>query len=503
LSYSIEFINWNESNGGAALHTITNDFELSFDPEKITGIDYYKQDPRLAEISFVNDNSEFITLNIINNVNIYVAGYDSSFWEYAIRLKKDDVLIFTGWVKISSINYDEKRNIISLRMSDILSVLVLTGEHPRGFAEAEYGFENLLYNIIWKCFASVRDEGLLEKYGLNIINDYEFNTSIPSNLEIVMTDEDFGITGWDDWTADDSENFWALQLSSTFPEDFYTDADYTIRNISLDNEGVVRLVMMRYRKIKFETTAYGSTWWTFQQNIAILKCSFDSNFIPQYFSTEKYIGEPITNTVEGIIQDLYDAESYYNNQYIDKGYPIVDNLSYQIDEDNRLYFHTPWDDPITIYIDGFFKFINVSLITGSYSATSLIKMLLMINNLVLRPDSIGNIYIMNKEVYSSNIEISDTDVLEFERNSVLRSSVDYKSLLSPMVETNIEMISLALREYYKDVIPQHEYNLEIEDNYDLFLFNKIVVRGKEMKIVEIKKDLHDFYYIIKAWSIDE
>lgn len=502
MSYSIEFINWNESDGGSALHTITNDFELNSDPQKITGIDYHKQDSRLAEISFVNDNSEFVNLNIINNINNYVAGYDSSFWEYAVRLKKDGILDFTGWVKMSSIHYNKKTNIINLRISDILSILVLTGMHTVSTAESEYDFETLLEHTIWKCFASFRDEGLLEEYGLNIINNYEFNTSIPSNLEVVMSDDDFGITGWDDWIADDSENFWALQLNSTYPLNAYTDADYTVRNISLDNEGIVKLTMMRYRKIKFETTAYGSTWWTFQEAISILTCRFDSNFIPYSFITQKYIREAITNVIEGIIQDLYDEESYYSD-YVGKGYPVSDNLSYQIDEDNRLYFYRPTFEPVRIYLDGYLRFTKVSLISGEYPAVDLIRMLLMINNLILKPDNKGNIYIMNKEVYSSNIEISDTDVLEYKRDSVLRSSVNYKSLLSPMVETNIQMISLALREYYKNIMPQYEYNLVILTNYNLDLINKIVVYGKSMQIVEIEKDLHDFYYTIKAWSIDE
>lgn len=515
MSWSLEFINWDESNGGTAIHTISTDiYKIKLDPEKITGQDYYKQESRICKVTLLNDNSDFIKGNMIDDMKVldYEYGHDSSFWEYAVRLKKDGDLVFTGWVKISSFDYNKKTDIMQFTISDILSVIVANTKHQIGVDSETKQFTSFLENGLSKSighskgygFGNLSERDGFDDYGLTITNNYTFDSGIEGeNLEIVISDDDFDVTNWSTFNDPVLNDFWYNSFFYIDPTIYGVisgeeEEEKTVLNISSNEDGIAQLTLMKYNKRKFTGTQYGSAHYYFQQKLSLLKCYFDDNFIPYSFSNEVHFNDTFSSSEEAIVNAQYSEESYYNNNYVDKDYPLINSLSYDIDDDNRIYFIGT--DPITIYYDGTMIFTEVTITGGYYNYMSLIKMLLMINNLVLKVSKEGNLEIINKDDYNGETVIDDDYVFEFKTNAVLHQEPDYSSILSPLT-SSVESIETSLRDYYKDTIPQYEYYVEIENKYDLSLNDKIVVYDKNMQIVEIEKDLDDFYYTIKAWSV--
>jgi hypothetical protein len=496
MSWTIEFITWSGSNGGESFHTISdNIIDLKIDADKITGIDYHSQESRNAKITILNDNSDFFQNNIINDISNNIFGYSKIFWDHAVRIKLNDEIKFTGWVKITSIKYNKKTDIIELTASDILSVMLANGEYSTQSGGITHQFRDLLRSLIWNSFNPQYSEFGIDEYGLNVINNYDFQTGISYNgLELTMTNEDWGMdyNNWDDYFGAEINTFWGYGI--WYAPHFLHSNPHNILNLRLE-DGIPILTLMRYFKCKYNPYQ-GSHH--IKEKLSLATCKFDSNMIPYDFYADT---TTTTTTSDNPSQQTinYGAELLYNNDYVNAGHPTINALSLDIDGENTIYFGEYEENPITIKFDGLIGFTEIIFNVGEYSFNARIKMLLMINNLALKVDNLGNIVIINKDYSISDYIIADADVLEFTQSRVLRKSPDYSSVLSPLAD-NVNIITTALQSYYDDFIPDFEYSVEIVNNYDLNLNDEITVYGKQMIIVEIDKDLDDFSYKIKAWS---
>jgi len=508
LSYSIEFINWDESNDGTAVHTITDDLELKLDPESITGIDYYKQESRMATISFLNDNSTFIETNLITNMQSYEFNINKNFWEYAIRIKDGTNLMFTGWVKLSSFKYDKKTDTIKIMAMDMLSVILDANDYSYPFqGNPNTGDFAVFLRQFLYYGTSLEHEGVNE-YGISYTNNFDYQTDIQqTGMEIDIDgigDEYYNPDGnWDDYFG----NFWGMPSTWENPDYISRDNPYNIQNFRINDDGIVVMTLMRAYRHYGTGTSWGPSGFNIRESYRWRTYFFDENHQPYGFFENSFT--TVTYFTEEEDADDYWATPAISIIYSDSYTPNVPSnptetvLNLVISDTERYYFHSYAWNPITVKYDGMMNFLSLDIKEGDYNVNGIVKMCLMINNLAIKLDNAGNIEIINKDYTVENIEIDDEDVLEYKQSAILKSDVDYESILAPMVETNAEIITNALSDFYNDNIPQYEYNLEIENNYDLNLLNKIVVSGREMQIVEIKKDLHDFYYTIKAWSIDE
>ena len=507
MSWSIEFISHSGSTGDTIFHTISdNILDIKLDPEKITGIDYHSQESRNAKISILNDGSDFFQNKIINEISICQLGFNRIFWNYAVRLKLNDEIKFTGWVKVASIKYNKKTDIIELTASDILSVMMTSGEYSKNYSEGTYNFSPLLSSLIWNSFDPYFDEFGFDEYGLIVVSNYNFQTGIPQpGMEINITDELSDITNWDQFFADGNPSFWRIGLG--LASDNYGDPSVwnpntykTVKHLRLLEDGTPELILCQYRKRRGSYRPSYNIVYCFREGIRILTCKFDDNFLPYDFQTASHTRDEVTSESGSYIDDLFEASAYWNEYFVNAGYPTTNNHSLDVNDDNTIYFGEYEENPITINYDGIVGFTEITIKEGEYSYNELIKMLLMINNLALKVDNFGNIEIINKDYSLSNITIADTEVLEFTQSRVLRKSPDYSSVLSPLTE-NVETIATALQNYYDDFIPDFEYSVEILNNYNLKLNDEITIYEKQMIIVEIDKDLDDFSYKIKAWSV--
>ena len=500
MSWSIEFIIWNILDN--VRHSISdNIFDIKLDPEKITGIDYHSQESRNAKISILSDDwTHYHLTDSPYSGNVY-----RDFWEYAIKIKRNDEIVFIGWVNLSQIKYNKKSDIITFTACDILGMIGKYFQKVNFNNEYTFPFEAYLENMVKTSLY-----GIAEPFPhINVTSNYNFQTEIPqSGMEINITDELSDITNWDQFFADVNPSFWRIGLG--LASDNYGDPSVwnpntykTVKHLRLLEDGTPELILCQYRKRRGSYRPSYNIVYCFREGIRILTCKFDDNFLPYDFQTASHTRDEVTSESGSYIDDLFEAEAYWNEYFVNAGYPTTNNHSLAVNDDNTIYFGEYEENPITINYDGIVGFTEITIKEGEYSYNELIKMLLMINNLALKVDNFGNIEIINKD-YSlfnpTNITIADTDVLEFTQSRVLRKSPDYSSVLSPLTE-NVETIATALQNYYDDFIPDFEYSVEILNNYNLKLNDEITIYEKQMIIVEIDKDLDDFSYKIKAWSV--
>ena len=475
-------------------HKITDELiSAKLEPQKVTGVDYYQQESRNTKITFMNDFSNFIQTNIINEIK--EINDSSIFFYYLVRILEDGNIIFTGWIKRDSIKYDRKQEKISLTASDVISVIKETGQN-------KYILDEDLTRTPGQWFQTVLYELLNSYPSFNIPYDQNFTPETGfwiDGLNININNTPHFPNDWANYWDAGNNSFWGLPSGWGFQgtEDQSNWNPYNVVNLSICvTSGVPRLTLMRYYKNKY--TNDGDYW--IRERLAMRSCKFTENGVPYSFTS--YIIDNETQDGSEAQQTIdYNSELAYND-YLDDNFPSENSYSVTgFDEfDSQIYFFQHDDDPLIIKFDGYVVFSEITVKAGEHTFLSLLKMLLLMNNLTLKSSVTGSVEVINKTYNFGETTIDDDDVLDFSQSAVLRKTPNYESDLTPLLD-NIETISEALIEYYNVYIPKYEYQIEIVNNYTLTLNQKIIVLEKEMYIVSIEKDKDGFSYKLKGWSI--
>ena len=487
-------------------HKITDEvISIKMDSAKITGIDYHKQESRNAKIEFLNDDSSFVQLNFINQVT--PISENSPFFYYFVRILEDGNIIFTGWVKRTSIKYDKKSDKIKLTASNVISVLVETGKEKITYNEDTIiDIDNLLYLILNQTIGNTGTPSFNIDFNLN----YTKETGITqTGMTIPIQDTDFG-TDWANF-YDNSGNWWdsPIEWDTAYHTNTYGSQHYGLINshnilaLRIDSaDDKPQLIMMKYYKTKYKQRFSFEDDFNYyiKENLLLKKCKFDSLFSPYDFFSHSFGNETFCPT-EAIQTNIYENEQLYQD-YLGMDLPSEKSISVTgFDEhESTIYLESLIEDPITVNYTGYMAFDLITIKQGTYSKIDILKMILTMNNLTIKNNKTGSIEIINKNYSIGNTSIAESDIIDFSQSAVQSSEIDYSSLLTPLSD-NTEVIASALSSYYSEAIPDYEYELEILNNYDLNLNDKITVLNKTMYIVDIGLDRDKFSYKIKAWSV--
>jgi len=189
----------------------------------------------------------------------------------------------------------------------------------------------------------------------------------------------------------------------------------------------------------------------------------------------------------------FPAESYYTIGSVDQ--------FYNFNGINGTYNCSP---TCTIVFTGSAPFISVYLGSASVSYDSLLKAILLINNISLSCGPDGIIIGRNKNQYEeslSTVDIYDSDITKYQLSALGWQLLEPEESLGLFNENNMRQLVRRLNVYYGTIFKGRLLSLEcIKCNIDqLHLAQKINVNDQDYMISELTET--DTLYKLKAWEI--
>ena len=492
MSWTIDLVDYSEARTGTAAYTIS-EFEMNLDPNSITGVDYFKQESRLCNITFFQNSSIDLLLTPFLEGTGNILYTHSFYWKYVCRIKYNNSIQYIGYLRRDGVNIDNNNGKYSFRLSDISGVLFNLAKEFNWLALTTptqiYGVRGLLYaNINYLMGDS---SGVAIHFDSYTVDNYDLTSGLQvDDIELYNKNSDeqllaeVGNIDLFNWFVDD-----VVVITSTVT--IGTVAQHAVIYVEDDT---TKVVLMKYtqalyaggyslfEKIYVKTFNINNDIWIVEQDLSVQ--TTNQTFI----------------SVAGAV-GYANALNLYEPYYSDLGYPVVDVFDLTVGNDN---YHLA-EDANELNYDGITNFYEVVMNTSKdRTVESDIKMLLLMNNLSLYIHNDGIIEIINKTTeIGGSTTISDADIISLSQSGIIKATPDYNSVNSNMIEVNQNVVSNAEKDYYEDLFDSlvKEISIQIENKYDLSLNQVIVVYGSNYKISSIHLDNYRFVYTIKAWGV--
>lgn len=503
MSWSIEFVLYGEAKDGVSQNTITNELILKFDKHAITGVDYYKQEPRYCKIELFS--SDWIN----NNLSTFLNGDGNSlnsdiysgYWNHCARVKYNGTTKYIGYLKRENIQYDKKTDTYNLTFVDLWFVFDYWSsiKDKTGLGQT-ITFQNHLSNLFFSFKHSPWSQGggsdPFEGY---VSYDFNYEGGVPvEGLNIYDHDLDEQLINVDKHVGLTIDN-WEWQPDNPYALPILGGGWVTSHATSwagVNSDGKTTFTMMRYDQIFFP---YGNLDYV-EQEIWIKKITLEYNDI--VLSSTLY-----HNTDTRSFESFDDAEKFvaskylYDKDYIKEGYSLIPQLTIT-NGDDYYYFAMTSNE---IRYTGIMNFYRLKLKQETIKMQDYVNLLMYLNNLTIVSNDVGDMTVINKLPISSasSNNILDDDIIEFKSIGILGKTPNFMSLTSIIDSVNNDEIGKALGTYYANLSNLIKQNVDIEilNNYDLNMLDVITVYGHDYSIYAILLDEDRFSYIIKMWSV--
>ena len=503
MSYSIEFIKYQEVKSGTALHTIT-EFELKIDPKSIAGVDYHKQESRLCRVSaFADSWLDSYLRPFINTISGRIGNYP--FWEIAIRLKYNGAVEYTGYLRNDAVDYNKKTNIYTMTFSDTLSILNHIGDVNNIDTNTEmtaltFQLKPALINILDRI---ISETGIT--LNVAVTDDYNLGLdSAVSNVTLYDKNNDDQLIELLD--EDPIEDFiWVTPLTETFTEAMLSDYTWHVRHNYIYLEeyfGAVKCIWSRYRQKGLGYENYGGNVVAkVQEELLIKEMVIDNDIliVSQNLIFKDDISHAATATMLNYLND--DEDNMFKYEYIDQGYLQGDVYEYTIGNDA----YTVSTNGNFMYYNGILDMTSIRWDYGIFTLNSILKLLLTISNLTLVVEDNGDLTIRNKGSNTGGrvLTIADADVVDFVQSGILRSDLNLGSIVRVASKILQPPLAEVLNQYYNNLYTGllNSTNLTIVNNYNLSVYDVITVYGETYKIISVHLDTDRFIYTIRAWRV--
>lgn len=456
---TIEFVKYTNLEGKAE-EIITNIQELDIDPQAIAEIDYFSQESRRLSVTL--PTTSWLQEKIENIETIQ----GTDFWEYAIRVKENGETTYIGWIKKQDIEHDHKTQEVRISANDHLSLLCNGWDKEITLQSGAYYLRQKL--PIW------------------------VGEVLPISIDVSAQLSHLRYTGDISIPVTNEEYFSGDGGGESYPDE--NTLEYHWRNISIDGS-VIKGVFLDYQRKK---TGQSYAWSYYHEEISRLTFSFSrihgwmDDIIGDYLHQENdfvYGGEPAP---------CYLYEEYYSAD----SYPRYDNLMIH-DEDTYLGYMLS-DSRLSIF--GIFGFGTLELLPDEGSSQRIIAYRDLIRASLLPFDaailSVPSGIVLRSKKFIGDTEpiiIDDAELLEYKKSFVNFSFPDIEGKLS--IFRGAKKIEPIIQELLlKNVKNIMEYEIKTT-KAGLEFGDRIIARGKEMKIISIKTDNDNFITEIKAWGI--
>jgi hypothetical protein len=493
LSWTIDFVDYSEARNGTAQHTIS-EFELNLNPNSITSVDYFKNESRLCNIKFYQDDWTNSHLGSFMGGTGNILYTYSFFWKYVLRIKYNGAIQYIGYLRRDGISLDNNEDTYSFRLCDIIGVLYNVAKDKKHetltVPQQVHGSKGLLsYNLNGLMGDSsgaslVFDSYLIDNYdlvsGLEVDNIELYNKNNDEQLSYIIGNT----TDWD-WFVEDVVTVSGLT-------DTVVVAQHGIIHI---NDDIVEIIMMKYtQEIYYELAT-----WKVKERIYIKTFDVNNDVL---LTNQNLQFEGVTGTYNSLEDAVTRAnELWLYHQYYSPNHPVIDNFELTFGNDT----YSLTTNANELNYTGTMNFYTVIMdTTKERSYESDIRMLLLMNNVTLSIHNDGIIEIINKtKSVGETVTINSSDVLSLSQSGITKQTPDYSSANSGMIQENQDVVSNAEEDHYEDLFQSlvKEITVKIENNYNLSLNQVISMYGYEYKINSIHLDNDRFIYTIKAWGV--
>ncbi len=468
--YRIDFVDMR--NYAAILHSLSLEDGLdnvTLSGEKIAGSDYFAREPRRLEFTCIAD--DWLSEHIFDGNNEqmrYISNYE-------VRLYRNGILDFHGIIDTSFCSNDIRSRTMRFTCYDKLRLLV------------KFSDMKMLY-VLANGYSPGYCLGYFAgKIEANIANRMPVNwTQSSSNYPIEINVEGVEVLkiNWKEII----ENFGDISPQS---------GTYGFKYTSYG----LRLILVLYRTL-YDTSS--GTWsakvyaceWIFYNTI----CPFlDENTIIDYETKSYPTAEALSEYLEILLQN-FSGPVPLTGTTNEGQYSTTFDATNDINLDNCPEFKSVYFSgnavPKNIFPKGFYDSENKQT-----EMLPVLKTALFLHNLTIVSDSTGELWLKRKDLSAGTaISIDEKDVIDFEEKRKDTEIVDADILNILMGDT--QLLQEIMKEYYEEQLSyKWELNVTIDNlsKYDIQLFNKIIIKEKQYRVNEIKKDsLRDEYQII-AW----
>ncbi|MDD2651315.1 MAG: hypothetical protein RBS16_01940 [Candidatus Cloacimonadales bacterium] len=438
--------------------------------QKIAGTDYFSHEP--VRLEFTTFPDQWLTEHLLSG------NYESDryIWQYLIRYYINYTLVFTGIVDTSLCSYDEETEEIKITAHDKLKLF------------EKYQDQKMLYAL-----SSGYTPIYIPQYLAQRINQ---KTQLPVNvysaytpLTINKTDIKIHRLNWRD------------EILSNFKQYTIFSGDIIAGFTEIDNKTTM-IIKIKGSKIEQQgNNEYHGTY-----KIQILTCTFYNNICP-YQTIKTYdfdYGDTNINQVWNqynypVSQDFTDLKgNQYQIPFEPNEVPVYPHLR----DENQLPEHKEINfsgNIITmdIYPKGFYE--NKGEQTEQLQV---LKAMLILHNLTLKPDPNGNIQLKNKTENNNTLHnIEQEDIIKLNIKRLNRPSPETNTLDILLGET--DALKEHLTQYYQELASQKfeiQTTIDNTNNYHFQLFDQITIKGISYTIAQIEKDIQNDNWIITAWQ---
>ena len=464
------------------------DYEI--DAQSITSVDYFKIESRTASIKLFENT--WLMTHLVTDFDVsldkYIIGSYTSATEnedtnlsnfslYKVRIVRDNIILYTGYFQRTDRTYNKKKKLITINLTDIYGRIIDKMDR-RVFTYTD--FELSYYTKLQDCIKTT-----IPKFADGFISDVNISANLAGPEIGLPIDTDILIDGYDnDWPM------WEWDAGGHYVLQIGQKGGYY-----LDNDGIVNLVMWK------QWTYYSGQ---FGQYINEVFRVFHVQF--PFASTQAIV---VLDTVYTERLQVSSGETPNLDETYDIYPEVADSISISsenAEDDPNVYSvrtETVGDDFLMyVHFAGRSVTRNIEIIEGENNSTVL-KTLLFLNNLTLYSDNLGNIFVKPKTESVGSIIIRDNDILDYEVEGVLYKNPDYSGILSIIDSNSLVNLEEEVELYYGDIMNNisDEISLDVMNNYNISIFNKIVVYGEDYLVSEIALDKNGQTYKIKAWRL--
>ncbi|MBI9113221.1 hypothetical protein [Maridesulfovibrio ferrireducens] len=468
--YRIDFVDM--SNYAAILHSLRLEDGLdnvTLSGEKIAGSDYFAREPRRLEFTCIAD--DWLTEHIFdgNNEQIrYISNYE-------VRLYRNGFLDFHGIIDTSFCSNDIRSRTMRFTCYDKLRLLVKFSDLKMLYALANgyspgYCFGYFAQNI--------------EDRIANMMPVHWTQSFINYPLEINVEGVEVLKINW-------------KEIIEKFGDVPPQSGSFGFKTTSYG----IRLVLVLYRSIydadsgKWSAKVYASGW-RFYNTI----CPFldDKNIIDletKPFYSADSLNEYLNILLQNFIGPVPLTETTSEGQYVTT-FDATNDINLDNCPDFKSVSFTGNAIPKKLFPKGFYDSENKQT-----EMLPVLKTALFLHNLTIVSSASGDLWLKRKDLSEGTaIVINEKDIIDFEEKRKDTEIIDTDILNILMGDT--QLLQDILKEYYEGHLSyKWELNVTIDDlsKYDIQLFNTIIIKEKQYRVNELKKDSFRDEYEIVAW----
>jgi len=476
--YILKF--YDENNN--LVHTSLEDdvFDVKLDGQKITGVDFFQIEGRSSNITVDADSTKWYLYNLYTNPQKMEGSEDKNiiinspneYLKYKVQVIYNETILFTGWIKYSSIKYNKKDDELEFVIYDSSSMFVYALKLIDNSGDTIVGGNGVPFTVYMDFLLANVISGYLNLNVNKLIYPYNYETGyVYENEKVENTDYSElgdGITSW-------------LSLYDFGDYISFNNARYTyeISTEKNDNTGYHRYIIS-YRNEVTTKTINGI-------NITNSEIIYSDNDIvsSSYIYTNNFLARL---AAEAIALDFINITKLYK---VNKKELTTANGIYSVFDYLRF--------SGSVILEKFY--LNKDISTSS---SEFIKQLLLIFNacIISRPN--GDLQLASKFAFDTNlgeITIDEDDLFSYNAEYILRSVPDYSQLNETFNYSNDFFISL--QKYYRNKFNEIQENLSVEldlDGTEYNIFQKLIIFGREWQINSIKKDYKNETIKIDCWG---